>query len=51
MISGYLLTLSAFRWPLLIGGAVKAVYDLTLLGVPEGQTAGGGEGAFALITV
>src|SRR5262249_14500075 len=32
MISGYLLTLSAFGWPLLIGGAVKAVYDLTLLG-------------------
>ena len=31
MISGYLLTLSAFGWPLLIGGAVKAVYDLTLL--------------------
>jgi predicted MFS family arabinose efflux permease len=31
MISGYLLTLSAFGWPLLIGGAVKAVYDLALL--------------------
>jgi MFS family permease len=31
MISGYLLTLSAFGWPLLIGGAVKAVYDLMLL--------------------
>jgi predicted MFS family arabinose efflux permease len=31
MISGYLLTLSAFGWPLLIGGAVKAVYDILLL--------------------
>ena len=31
MISGYLLTLSPFGWPLLIGGAVKAVYDLALL--------------------
>jgi MFS family permease len=31
MISGYLLTISTFGWPLLIGGAVKAVYDLTLL--------------------
>jgi hypothetical protein len=31
MISGYLLTLSPFGWPLLIGGVVKAVYDLLLL--------------------
>lgn len=31
MISGYLLTLSSFGWPLLIGGAVKAIYDLMLL--------------------
>jgi MFS family permease len=31
LISGYLLTLSSFGWPLLIGGAVKAVYDLLLL--------------------
>jgi MFS family permease len=31
LISGYLLTLSPFGWPLLIGGAVKAVYDLLLL--------------------
>jgi len=30
-IGGYLLTLSVFGWPLLIGGAVKAVYDLALL--------------------
>jgi MFS family permease len=30
-ISGYLLTLSGFGWPLVIGGALKAVYDLLLL--------------------
>jgi len=29
--AGYLLTLSAFGWPLLIGGLLKAVYDLLLL--------------------
>jgi MFS family permease len=31
MISGYLLTVSTFGWPLLIGGAVKAAYDILLL--------------------
>jgi len=31
LISGYLLTLSSFGWPLLIGGAVKATYDIILL--------------------
>ena len=31
MISGYLLTVSAFGWPLVIGGGVKAVYDILLL--------------------
>jgi predicted MFS family arabinose efflux permease len=31
MISGYLLTLSAFGWPLLIGGGVKGTYDILLL--------------------
>jgi predicted MFS family arabinose efflux permease len=31
MISGYLMTLSTFGWPLLIGGTVKAVYDILLL--------------------
>jgi predicted MFS family arabinose efflux permease len=31
MVSGYLLTLSTFGWPLLIGGAVKATYDILLL--------------------
>ena len=30
-ISGYLLSASTFAWPLLIGGALKIVYDLTLL--------------------
>jgi predicted MFS family arabinose efflux permease len=31
LISGYLLTLSGFGWPLLIGGAVKGTYDIILL--------------------
>jgi MFS family permease len=31
LISGYLLTLSTFGWPLLIGGVVKGTYDLLLL--------------------
>ncbi len=31
VIAGYLLTLSGFGWPLLIGGALKIGYDLTLL--------------------
>jgi MFS family permease len=31
MISGYLLTLSNFGWPLLIGGVIKGVYDVLLL--------------------
>ena len=31
LISGYLLTLSSFGWPLLIGGVVKAAYDILLL--------------------
>jgi MFS family permease len=31
LISGYLLTLSTFGWPLLIGGVVKGAYDLLLL--------------------
>ena len=30
-ISGYLLNVSSFAWPLLIGGAVKMIYDVTLL--------------------
>ncbi len=31
LISGYLLTLSSFGWPLLIGGVIKGVYDILLL--------------------
>src|SRR5262249_56146658 len=31
LISGYLMTLSTFGWPLLIGGVVKGVYDILLL--------------------
>src|SRR5215510_10232001 len=31
MNSGYLLTLSTFGWPLLIGGVIKGVYDILLL--------------------
>jgi len=50
MISGYLLTLSSFGWPLLIGGLIKGVYDILLLikfqkvRPPEeaGAAAGGG---------
>jgi MFS family permease len=30
-IAGYLLSLSSFGWPLLIGGVLKIAYDLTLL--------------------
>ncbi len=31
VIAGYLLSLSTFGWPLLIGGVLKIAYDLTLL--------------------
>ena len=31
ILAGYLLTLSPFGWPLLIGGALKAMYDVLLL--------------------
>ena len=30
-LAGYLLGVSTFGWPLLIGGAVKIVYDVLLL--------------------
>lgn len=33
LLSGYLLGLSTFGWPLLIGGTIKAIYDLLLLGM------------------
>ena len=31
IVSGYLLTVSSFGWPLLIGGVIKGVYDILLL--------------------
>jgi hypothetical protein len=31
MFAGWLLALSSFGWPLIICGALKIVYDLTLL--------------------
>jgi MFS family permease len=31
VIAGYLIAVSSFGWPLLIGGALKIAYDLTLL--------------------
>jgi hypothetical protein len=31
LLSGYLLGLSTFGWPLVIGGAVKGIYDVLLL--------------------
>lgn len=33
VIAGYLFLLSAFGWPLLIGGILKSCYDLALLGM------------------
>jgi len=31
VLAGWLMSVSAFAWPLLIGGALKIVYDLLLL--------------------
>jgi predicted MFS family arabinose efflux permease len=31
IVSGYLMTLSSFGWPLLVGGVIKGVYDILLL--------------------
>ena len=31
VLAGYLLTLSTLGWPLLIGGLIKAIYDVALL--------------------
>jgi MFS family permease len=48
LLSGYLLGLTTFGWPLVIGGALKAIYDLLLLGMfasvrpPEEAAAGVG---------
>jgi MFS family permease len=33
LLSGYLLGLSTFGWPLVIGGVLKGTYDLLLLGI------------------
>ncbi len=33
LLSGYLLGLSTFGWPLVIGGVLKGIYDLLLLGM------------------
>lgn len=30
-LSGYLLSLTAFGWPLVIGGVLKGIYDVLLL--------------------
>ena len=32
-LAGYLLTLTSFGWPLVVCGALKIAYDLTLLGM------------------
>jgi MFS family permease len=31
ILAGYLLTLSTFGWPLIIGGTLKGIYDVLLL--------------------
>ena len=31
LLASYLLTLSIFGWPLIIGGVLKAIYDVLLL--------------------
>jgi len=31
LLSGYLLGLSAFGWPLVVAGVLKSIYDLLLL--------------------
>ena len=33
LLSGYLLGLSSFGWPLVIAGVLKGIYDLLLLGL------------------
>ena len=44
LLSGYLLGISTFGWPLVVGGVLKAVYDLLLLAMfarvrpPEGRS-------------
>jgi MFS family permease len=49
VLAGWLMSVSAFAWPLLIGGALKIVYDLLLLAMfrrikpPEEAGRSGGE--------
>ena len=31
LLAGWMLTLSAFAWPLVIGGVLKSIYDVLLL--------------------
>jgi hypothetical protein len=31
LFAGYLFALSSFGWPLIIGGALKVIYDVLLL--------------------
>jgi MFS family permease len=31
LLAGYIMSVSAFGWPLVIGGALKTIYDLLLL--------------------
>jgi hypothetical protein len=33
LLSGYLLGLTTFGWPLVIGGVLKGLYDVLLLGM------------------
>ena len=35
-LAGWMLTASSFGWPLVIGGALKIVYDLALLAMFRG---------------
>jgi MFS family permease len=35
-LAGWLMTVSAFAWPFLIGGGLKIVYDLLLLAMFRG---------------
>jgi hypothetical protein len=48
ILAGYLLTLSTFGWPLIIGGTLKGMYDVLLLikfrGVRSAEERRGGLG-------
>ena len=47
LLSGYLLGLHRFGWPLVIGGALKGIYDLAARDVRRGAPAGGAGAAAA----